>query len=66
MTWFDYAVFAVVGLSVLLAAFRGMVREMAALAGWVAAPIVPRLFAQQLAQWLSAPPKDLTRRIRYR
>jgi membrane protein required for colicin V production len=52
MTWFDYATFAIVSLSVLLAAFRGVVREIAALAGWVAALVLSGLFAQQLAQWL--------------
>jgi membrane protein required for colicin V production len=52
MTWFDYVVFAIVGLSVLLAAFRGVVRELAALAGWAAALILSGMFAQQLAQWL--------------
>ena len=54
MTWFDYAVVTIVGLSVLLAVFRGVVREIAALAGWVAALILSGLFAQQLAQWLPA------------
>jgi membrane protein required for colicin V production len=54
MTWFDYAVFAIVGLSVLLAVLRGVVREIAALAGWAAALILSSLFAQQLAQWLPA------------
>lgn len=52
MTWFDYAVLAIVGLSVLLAVFRGVVREIAALAGWAAALILSGLFAQQLALWL--------------
>jgi membrane protein required for colicin V production len=52
MTWFDYAVLAIVGLSVLMAVFRGVVREIAALAGWAAALILSGLFAQQLAQWL--------------
>ncbi len=52
MTWFDYAVVAIVGLSVLLAVIRGVVREIAALAGWVAALILSGLFAQALAQWL--------------
>ena len=52
MTWFDYVVFAILGLSVLLAAFRGAVREITALAGWAAALILSGLFAQQLAQWL--------------
>ncbi len=49
MTWFDYAVIAIVGLSVLLAVIRGVVREIAALAGWVAALILSSLFAQELA-----------------
>ena len=52
MTWFDYAVIAIVGLSVLLAVIRGAVREIAALVGWAAALILSGLFAQQLAQWL--------------
>jgi membrane protein required for colicin V production len=52
MTWFDYAVFAVVCVSVLLAAWRGVVREIMALAGWVAAFILSSLFAQDLARWL--------------
>ena len=52
MTWFDYAVFGIVGLSVLLAVFRGAVREIAALAGWAAALILSGLFAQQMTQWL--------------
>ena len=52
MTWFDYAVIAVVGLSVLLGLFRGVVREIAALAGWAAAFVLSGLFAQELAHWL--------------
>ena len=52
MTWFDYAVIAIVGLSVLLAVIRGVVREIAALAGWAAALILSGLFAQDLAQGL--------------
>jgi len=52
MTWFDYVVFAILGLSVVLAGFRGVVREITALAGWAAALILSGLFAQPLAQWL--------------
>ena len=52
MTWFDYAVIAIVGLSVLLGVIRGVVREIAALAGWAAALILSGLFAPELAQWL--------------
>jgi membrane protein required for colicin V production len=54
MTWFDLAVVVIVGLSVLLAVFRGVVREITALAGWAAALVLSGLFAQELAQWLPA------------
>lgn len=52
MTWFDYGVIGIVGLSVLLGVIRGVVREITALAGWAAALILSGLFAQELAQWL--------------
>ena len=54
MTWFDYAVIAIVGASVALAAWRGVVREIVALAGWVAAFVLASMYAQELAQWLPA------------
>ena len=63
MTWFDYAVFAIIGLSVLLAVFRGVVREIAALAGWAAALILSGLFAQQLAQLLPAALSPMLRSV---
>ena len=63
MTWFDYAVIAIVGLSVVLAVFRGVVREIAALAGWVAALILSGLFAHDLAQWLPASLSQVLRAV---
>jgi membrane protein required for colicin V production len=63
MTWFDYAAFAIVGLSALLAVLRGVVREIAALAGWAAALILSGLFAQQLAQWLPAALSPMLRAV---
>lgn len=63
MTWFDYAVIAIIALSVLLAAFRGVVREIAALAGWAAALILSGLFAQELAQWLPASLSQMLRAV---
>jgi membrane protein required for colicin V production len=63
MTWFDYAAFAIVGLSALLAVIRGVVREIAALAGWVAALVLSGLFAQQLAQWLPAALSPMLRAV---
>jgi len=63
MTWFDYAVIAILGLSMLLAAYRGVVREITALAGWAAALILSTLFAQELAQLLPASLSHLLRVI---
>ena len=63
MTWFDYAVIAILGVSALLALFRGVVREITALAGWAAALILSGLFAQQLAQWLPASLSHMLRAV---
>lgn len=52
MTSFDYAVLAIIGLSVLLSMLRGFVREILALAGWVAACFVAKTYMLQLAQLL--------------
>ena len=45
MTWFDYGVLTVLGLSLLLGALRGLVREMVSLAGWIAAFILATAFS---------------------
>jgi len=52
MTGFDYAVLAIVGVSVLLSIMRGFVREVLALISWVAAFIVARLYALELVPLL--------------
>ncbi len=52
MTGFDYAVLAIVGVSVLLSIMRGFVREVLALISWVAAFIVARLYALELVPML--------------
>ena len=52
MTVFDYAVLAVVGLSILLSMMRGFVREILALAGWVAAFFVAKTYTLQLVPLL--------------
>ncbi len=52
MTVFDYAVLAIVGLSVLLSMMRGFLREVLALAGWVAAFFVARTYTLELAPLL--------------
>ena len=40
MTWVDYAVIAVLGVSALLGIWRGFIREVLALAGWIASVIM--------------------------
>lgn len=51
MTIFDYAVFTVLGLSVGLGWWRGFVYELLSIAGWIAAFIVARFFAQEASLW---------------
>ena len=45
MAWFDYGVLTVLGLSLLLGAFRGLMRELVSLAGWFAAFILATAFS---------------------
>ena len=53
MTGFDYVVFAVIGLAVLLGVLRGAVKEVLTLAGWVAAFVLANAFAPWLAALLA-------------
>lgn len=52
MTFFDYAVLGIIGLSILLSILRGFVRETLSLAGWVAAFFVAKLYTLELAPLL--------------
>jgi membrane protein required for colicin V production len=52
MTWVDYAVLGVVGLSILWGVWRGLVRELISLAGWVIAFLAANLFAGPLGERL--------------
>ena len=52
MTSFDYAVLAILGISILLSMMRGLVREVLALASWVVAFIVAKVYTLQLAPLL--------------
>jgi membrane protein required for colicin V production len=54
MSWFDFAVITVVGFSILLGAWRGLVREVFSLAGWVVAFVLALLFSGDLAALLPA------------
>ena len=53
MTWFDYAVLAIVGVSVLLGVIHGLVRELLALASWMIAFLVAQLYAADAATLLT-------------
>ncbi len=50
MTGFDYAVPAVMGLSLVWALLRGFARELVSMIGWVAAFVLSAMFTQTLAR----------------
>lgn len=49
MTWIDYTIIAIVGISVLLSVIHGLVREIMSLVAWVAAFVVAQLYAGDAA-----------------
>ena len=54
MTWFDYAVLAIIGISVLLSIIHGFVRELLALASWVMAFVAAQTYVTAVAPLLPA------------
>ena len=48
LTVFDYVVLCLIGFSVLMGVMRGFLREVLALAGWVAAFVVARMYTAQV------------------
>jgi len=56
MTAFDYAVLAILLISIIVSVLRGLVREILSLIGWVAAFVVASMFAESLAPHLSMLP----------
>lgn len=52
MTWLDYAVIGVIGISIGWGLWRGLVREIMSLAGWVIAFLAANLFAAPVAELL--------------
>jgi membrane protein required for colicin V production len=54
MSWLDYAVLGVMGISIVWGIWRGLVREVISLAGWVIAFLAANLFAGPLAETLPA------------
>lgn len=56
MTSFDYIVLFIVGISIVVSMMRGAVRELLAIAGWIAAIYVAKTYAIQLMPLL---PEDI-------
>jgi len=54
MTWLDYAVIAVLVISVAWGAWRGLVHEVLSLAGWILAFVAGNLLAMPLAELFPA------------
>ena len=52
MTSFDYVVLGIIGLSIFFSIMRGLVREVLALVGWVAAFFVAKTYTLELAPLL--------------
>jgi membrane protein required for colicin V production len=52
MTWFDYAVIAIILFSALLGWWRGLVYEVLSLVSWVAAGVTAKLFAARMAHYM--------------
>ena len=66
MTIFDYVVLVIIGLSIFFSIMRGLVREVLALGGWIAAffvaksytlelsPLLPKAIPTETLQYLAA------------
>ena len=63
LTAVDWILLAVLGLSMLLGLWRGLVEEVLSLAGWVAAFFVAQIYAPQAAAWL--PMEGSSQMLRY-
>ena len=59
----DWILLAVLGLSLLLGLWRGIVQEVLSLAGWVAAFYVSQMYAPKAAAWL--PMEGSSQMLRY-
>ena len=52
MNWADWAIVAILGISVLISVMRGFIREAMSLVVWIAALFVATWLCQDLASWL--------------
>jgi membrane protein required for colicin V production len=63
MTWIDYAVLAIIGISLIVSVLRGLVRELLALVAWVTAFFAARFLALNVAPIFSKTIPDETLRV---
>jgi membrane protein required for colicin V production len=63
MTLFDYVVLFVVASSLLIGLFRGLIKELISLVGWIAALVVANAYAAALADLLPASIPGQTLRV---
>ena len=61
MTIFDYAVLAILLVSITVSVLRGLVREILSLIGWIAAFVVATLYAEDFAPALAVLPSQIMR-----
>ncbi|RUO18629.1 CvpA family protein [Aliidiomarina haloalkalitolerans] len=61
MGWFDIAIIAIIGLSIVISLIRGFVREALSLAVWVAAFVVASQFYAELAAFFTSIQDDIVR-----
>ncbi len=54
MTWVDWIVIGVIGFSALLGLWHGLIREVLALVGWIAAGVCAAVFGSEVASMLPA------------
>jgi membrane protein required for colicin V production len=54
MTSFDYVVLTIIGLSIILSVMRGLLREVLAIMGWVAAFYVAKTYANEILPMMPA------------
>lgn len=52
MTWFDFGVFIVLGVSLVMSVFHGLAREMISLGGWVGGFVLATVLGGRVAGWL--------------
>ncbi len=53
LSWFDYVILAIIGLSVLISVWRGFMREVLSLAAWIVAIAVSLAFAETASAYLA-------------